>query len=98
MPLDPNNPAIPPSESESLFQWRIKTAEAQLRQAQAAEQFATQAGDTPATEGAIFIRMLSSVLVGKLAASSDDAIVWAKDLTKEYLKLYDLTGKPKPIV
>ena len=99
MPLDPNNPALPPApppaESDSLIQWRIKNAEAALRQAAAAEAVAASSSETPSTEGAIFLRMLSSVLVGKLATSSDDAIIWAKDLTKEYLLRYELNGTPK---
>lgn len=99
MPIDENNPSLPPApppaESESLIQWRVKNAEAAMRQAIAAEQVAAASSETPSTEGAIFLRMLSSVLVGKLATSSDDAIVWAKDLTKEYLALYTLQGAPK---
>lgn len=100
MPVDQNNPSVPPApppaETESLLQWRTKSAEAALRQAAASETLAASASETPSTEGAIFIRMLTSVLVGRLATNSDDAIIWAKDLTKEYLLRYTLLGEPKP--
>lgn len=96
MPLDPDNPSIPPSpaESESLLQWRIRNAAATERNAAAVERLATESSGTPATEGGIFLSLLRSVLEGRLAASSDDAIIWAKDLTAEYLKVYQLNGSP----
>lgn len=93
MPLDPNNPAVP--VDESLIQWRTKTADAATRQAAAIEAAnAAMSGDA-ITEGGIYLRILCSVLAGKLAASSEDAQVWAADLTKDYLVKYNVNGTPR---
>jgi hypothetical protein len=94
MALDPGNPAIPagaPINPEFLASHQ-KMSQAMVEGAAATKQLAAAADGAPTTEGGIFLQILSSVLVGKLAATSDDAVIWAKDLTQEYLKLYDLLG------
>jgi len=99
MPVDQENPSVPPApppvESESLLAWRTRNAAATERNAAAVERLAIESSGTPATEGGIFLSLLNSVLVGRLTTNSDDAIIWAKDLTKEYLLRYTLLGEPK---
>jgi hypothetical protein len=91
MALDPTNPGVPPTDP-SLLEWRTKSVAIGQRQAEAMEKMAAAEAGAPSTEGGIFLEILKSVLIGKLAATSDDAVIWAKDLTQEYLKLYDLLG------
>lgn len=96
MSLDLENPAVP--ADESLEQWRTKTATAMETQAveikRANDLLAASTG-VVTTEGALFLRILCAVLMGRLATSSSDAQVWAADLTKDYLVKYDLEGKPR---
>lgn len=93
MALDPGNPGVP--VDTSLLEWRTKSADAAQRIAVAAEKTVAADSGAPVSEGALFLGMLRAVLMGKLATTSDDAIIWAKDLTAEYLKLYDLLGVKK---
>lgn len=90
MPLDSTNPGVP--VDTSLVEWRTKTAEAATRQAAAIEAAnAAMSGDS-VTEGGIYQRFLCAVLTGKLVATSDDAQVWATDLTRDYLVKYNVNG------
>lgn len=93
MLLDPNNPTT--AVDESLIQWRTKTADAATRQAAAIEAAnAAMAGDST-TEGGIYLRILCSVLAGRLAGSSTDAQIWATDLTRDFLVKYNVNGTPR---
>lgn len=101
MALDPQNPSVP--VEQSLVDWRTKdiaakekTAEAAAKQAEAATLMAQAASGEPVTEGGIYASFLRAVLMGRLAASSNDAQIWATDLTKDYLLKYDLAGNPRP--
>lgn len=93
MPLDPTNPAVP--ADTSLETWRLKDVAAKERTAAAAELLVQTSSGDPATEGGIYLRILCSVLMGKLAGSSGDAQIWAADLTRDYLLKYNLDGTPK---
>lgn len=93
VPLDPLNPQV--IEDQSLVEWRIKDNEAKQKIARATELVAQATAGDSATEGGIYLRLLSSVLVGRLAGSSNDAQIWATDLTRDYLAKYDLQGNPR---
>lgn len=93
MPLDPTNPTVP--GDQSLIDWRVKDIAAKEKAAEAATLMAQAASGEPVTEGGIYASFLRAVLMGRLAASSNDAQIWATDLTKDYLLKYDLAGNPR---
>lgn len=94
IPLDPANPSVP--SDQSLIDWRLKDIAAKEKTAAAAVLMAQGNAGDPVTEGAIYLRMLTAVLTGRLVASSNDAQLWATDLTRDYLAKYNLDGTPKP--
>lgn len=93
MPLDPTNPTVP--ADQSLVDWRVKDIAAKEKAAEAATLMAQAASGEPVTEGGLYASFLRAVLMGQLAASSNDAQIWATDLTKDYLLKYDLAGNPR---
>lgn len=94
MPLDPNNPSAP--VDTSLEEWRTKTAQSMEQMAENLQNITVPATQLPPlTEGRIYLSMLESVLIGKLVTNSNDAQVWATDLTRDYLTKYNLDGTPK---
>jgi hypothetical protein len=93
MSLDPTNPSV--LGDQSLIDWRVKDIAAKEKAAEAATLMAQAASGEPVTEGGIYASFLRAVLMGRLAASSNDAQIWATDLTKDYLLKYDLAGNPR---
>lgn len=89
MALDPTNPVVaPPGINPEQLEVQKQMAESLRIVAQGT------AGDV-VTEGGIYLRMLSAVLMGRLVGSSSDAQIWAADLTRDYLAKYDLDGNPR---
>jgi len=99
MSLDPNNPSVlepEPKINPEYLEAQRKMADAATKHADAAALMAQSTSGQPITEGGIYITLLSAVLTGRLVGNSDDAQLWAADLTRDYLTKYDLAGNPRP--
>lgn len=98
-PLDPTNPSVPedpiPKINPDYLAAQRKMADAADKHAQAAALMVQAASGESTTEGGLYASFLRAVLTGRLVASSNDAQIWATDLTRDYLTKYDLAGNPR---
>jgi hypothetical protein len=100
MTLDANNPTVPdtpvPKINPDYLAVQRKLADAATKHAEAAATMAQASSGEPVTEGGLYASFLRAVLTGRLVGSSNDAQIWATDLTRDYLAKYDLQGNPRP--
>ena len=93
MALDPLNPGMaPPTESESLVKWRADSVATVARIAKVAETMAAVDSGEVVSESSIYLRILLSCIVGRVAVTSNEMQLWATDLTRDYLAKYPLVS------